>query len=396
MTEDGSERGNNISGNFALGIRAGYRDTAGFGGVNKISKTLVDTGLDGSGFWFRTAGNRVEDNVAAACFAGFNYNGYYLDDGIYFPTGQAADGSPVFPPKPVLRTDPPLPALIPFGTSANNTAYGVGIGLWVTWHLGTDLAGYQQNPTAFEGFTIRNVYGNGVEVYHTANVTLRNFTLAADAGKSSTNEGDDADLGMLGAVNSGVFSGHDAYENGGLVLDGLKVSGFNVGAHLPMNTETNTSDPGTVKVLGGLYKNYVNLMIESPMTERIIFIKDVAFVPVSGVSRVGPRDKKGVVTKSALPAVEADLVLRDTLALEKHAAEGAFLPAAVSFNGAAVYFRTQLADYVIPNVSGIDKTTVGLRNRDLKAAGRSPISGELVEATAVEEPARMVGVLRAK
>ncbi|MEM6365945.1 MAG: right-handed parallel beta-helix repeat-containing protein, partial [Planctomycetota bacterium] len=86
-TEDATEVGNVFAGNLVIKVdgghqfrdlRAGARQT---GGV-PLGTPEVELGADGSGFWFRGPANVVRDNfVYDANGYGYNYNGYYQEDG---------------------------------------------------------------------------------------------------------------------------------------------------------------------------------------------------------------------------------------------------------------------------------------------------------------------------
>jgi hypothetical protein len=323
-------------------VRRGYTDT--HGGVNRYPDGFVDTGMEGGAFWFRGPQNVVRDNLAVASFIGFNYNGYYLPDRVRVPTARGQheeDRTPV--------------DVLALGESRDNEAVAVGIGLWVTFPQGTQIE--KATGSVFENYRLSNVYGSGVEMYHTAFVTLKNFTITADAAVSSRNEGDTAPrVERIGQMSTGVFAGHSAYENGGLVIRDCVIRGFNIGVSLPLNTLLGSKATATVtnpvRVLGGVLSNYVNVVASSPITRREVEVTGVTFRPTT-VTRVG-----------TLPATPVNVWMRFDVG-NTLTAQGLFKPSTLKLNGRGVYYLEQRAAFVIPNVAGLLSGTAGKTNAEV-------------------------------
>lgn len=360
MTEDGSETGNRITDNLAMNVRTGYPTT--HGGINRMSDTLVDTGLDGSGFWFRGPANTVVGNIAVACFTGFNYNGYYMEDILEVPTAPGQDHHDRTPVDHLTLLE-----------SRDNEALAVGIGLWITFPQGADLTKY--TGTLFEGYRLTNVYGSGVEMYHTAFVTLRGFTITADPAISSKNKGDTAPrIARVGQTNTGIFAAHDAYENGGLVVQDATITGFNIGIQLPLSTAVGDDRTAPVTVLGGTFSNYVNIVAGSPMTERHVTISGVHFLPTT-VTRIG-----------TLPATPTNLWMR--FFLDSHTTPALFTPSTLTLDGRSVYFLEQRPDFVIPAVAGLRPGTAGKTNAQLLREFGIAVAGRIAPT-----PTQLEGVI---
>ena len=355
MTEEGNETGNLIAGNLAMNVRSGYQTT--HGGVLRFADGSVDTGTDGSGFWFRGPSNVVRDNVAVASFIGFNYNGYYLPETYQIPVGPGADhGSGYHLHFQTVNR-------LPMGASANNEALAVGIGLWITFPEGSTIEAH--TGTTFENYRISNVYGDGVHLYHTAYVTLKGFTITSDPAVSSRNQGDTNDrIAMLGETNTGIFAAHDAYENGGLTVLDATITGFNVGIQLPLNTLLGSKATATatapVVVRGGRLSNYVNLIAGSPMSERDVTISGVTFEP-SPVARVG-----------SLPASSTNLWMR--FFMDNQTQPKVLSRQSLTLNGRKVYFLEQRPSFVVPGQGG-------KINAQLWALSGQAVAGEISPTT---------------
>lgn len=179
VAENGEETHNRIVHNFAARIQG-----TGVDGAVKPSTTtpdIQDYGKGGTGFWFRSTGNEVRDNVAAnTSLDGFRYRGGYLNN---VPV-------PNYPGAFRHSSDP--------AEATRINTFDVGV------HDGNEVYGYSRNgfyavftrspertpddpAFAITNTTVWNVYGIGINVDESTNVDVLGARVWGDSSAVSDN-----------------------------------------------------------------------------------------------------------------------------------------------------------------------------------------------------------------
>lgn len=252
VTEDGTEIENRFSGNLVIRVDGGFQRGDKRAGVthstHPVSKRRqLDTGADGSGFWLRGPGNYFTGNFAYdAAGYGFNFNGYYRKS-------QTREGNHEH-----VRS-----------FKDNEAAACLG-GFWATWsQSGSQIDKFQRQ--VFEDFLAWHCSQDGVQTYHEANVTLKNFTVVGDPAVSSTNQGSHFVLTARRTV--GMNFGNASYENFNLQVFNPQVCGCNIGLMPPTR-------PGEDSFIESpAISSYVGIAYEKKADPTIVPIRSPKFLP---------------------------------------------------------------------------------------------------------------------
>ncbi|WP_160168410.1 calcium-binding protein [Novipirellula maiorica] len=247
VTEDGDEFGNQFLGNLVIKVDGGHQVGDGRAGAmqnlpRSISKPTIETGADGSGFWFRGPANVVEGNfVYDAASYGYNYNGYYRQG----TTRQVTS----------FRD--------------NEVASSRG-GLWATWSQSCCNADDFKRQV-FEDLLVWHVSHHGVIAYHEAEMTLRNTTVIGNPNIASSNQGSEYTYAARTTV--AYAFGHQQYENHDLILENIRASGNNIGLMASPN-------PGNGTILNGaVLQNYINIGLDKSFESPDLTMSNVQFLP---------------------------------------------------------------------------------------------------------------------
>ena len=117
-----------------------------------------------------------------------------------------------------------------------------------------------------------------MEAYHDGFFTLSDITIIGDAAVSSANEG--SPFNPLSRSSIGIDLSNPSYENFDVVLDGVRVSGQNVG----YAQSGNAGEEGTV-LRDAVFANYVNLLFLEGDHQDQLTTENVSFLD-SNVSRI--------------------------------------------------------------------------------------------------------------
>ena len=253
MTEDGTETGNRFLDNLVVKVDGGIPDARG--GVRKLvthfGDVIVQTGTDGSGFWFRSGGSAgiTEGNAVydAAGYA-YNFNGYYQTG--FLGTVDSFSG--------------------------NEAASSKG-GLWLSWSQGSTVIGDNYQPQVLEDLLVWNSQ-EGIHAFHEGFFTVRDITIIGDAAVSSSNLGSSTQITARSSI--GVLLANRSYENFNLTLENIRVSGQNIGYSQP----THAGDRGTI-LRDSVFANHVNLLFLESADQVKLTTENVTFLP-SKVSRI--------------------------------------------------------------------------------------------------------------
>ena len=259
VTVSGTETGNVFTGNLVIKVEGGHQVADQRGGVTRpqdeLLGQLVEIAVDGSAFWFRSTAGTIENNfVYDAAGYGYNFNGYY----------NRADATPGLN---VEQID---------SFQNNEVASSFG-GLWLTWSQGQSNIQENYQRQTFEDLLIWNTQ-TGVEAYHDGRFTLSNITIIGDAAVSAANEGSASRV--LARSSIGIDLSNPSYENFDVVLDGVRVSGQNIG----YAQSGNAGEDGTV-LRDAVFANYVNLLFLEGDHQDQLTTENVSFLD-SDVSRI--------------------------------------------------------------------------------------------------------------
>ena len=286
VTVAGTETGNVFTGNLVIKVEGGHQVGDSRGGAQGINDPLtgrfVEIATDGSAFWFRATAGTVENNfVYDATGYGYNFNGYYTSVG----------------------NDPSLDVQQIESFRNNEVASSFG-GLWLTWSQGQ--ANIQENyqRQTFEDLLIWHVQ-TGVEAYHDGRFTLSDITIIGDAAVSAANQG--SAFNSLARSSIGIDLSNPSYENFDVVLDGIRVSGQNIGYAQSRNAGEN----GTV-LRDAVFSNYVNLLFLEDDHQDQLTTENVSFLE-SNVTRIANSFPDTVANRFV---VEDDAVEEGTLSDE--------------------------------------------------------------------------------
>lgn len=209
VTEAGLEQRTVFENNLIVKVDGGWQKDDTRAGVTNLG-SMIEIAADGSGFWMRAAagtfmGNAVYDAAGWA----YNFNGYYHN----------------------FRT--PGFELQTWDRFRGNEAVSSHGGFWDTWSQGMQQIDQYQRQTV-EDLLIWHSE-TGVETFHTANLDFRDITIIGDPAVSSQNVGSDSPGRFETRISEGFDFGNKSYQNFDHTLDGIKVSGMNVGIVAPIH-----------------------------------------------------------------------------------------------------------------------------------------------------------------
>ena len=301
VTEAGTETGNVFTGNLVIKVEGGHQIGDQRGGVTRNQDELLgqitEIAVDGSAFWFRSTAGTIENNfVYDAAGYGYNFNGYYNR----------------------VNETPGLNVEQIDSFRNNEVASSFG-GFWLTWSQGQSNIQENYQRQTFEDLLIWNTQ-TGVEAYHDGRFTLSDITIIGDAATSAANEG--SAFNPIARSTIGIDLSNPSYENFDVVLDGVRVSGQNIGYAQSQNAGEN----GTV-LRDAVFSNYVNLLFleadhqDQLTTENVSFLEsDVPRIADSFPDTVANRFvvEDGAVEEGTLsdelpvaPSLPSDISIRD-------------------------------------------------------------------------------------
>ena len=259
VTEAGTETGNVFTGNLVIKVEGGHQVGDSRGGATRhqdeLLGRLTEIAVDGSAFWFRATAGTVEDNfVYDAAGYGYNFNGYYNS----------------------VNSNPQLNVEQIDSFQNNEVASSFG-GLWLTWSQGqADIQENYQQQT-FEDLLVWHSQ-DGVVAYHDGRFNLTGLTVIGDAAVSATNEG--SAFHTLVRSSTGIHLANPSYENFDVTLEGVRVSGQNIG----YSQSGNAGENGTV-LRDAVFANYVNLLFREADHQDQLTTDNVSFLE-SSVTRI--------------------------------------------------------------------------------------------------------------
>ena len=281
MVESGTEVGNRFLDNLVVKVDGGPFQKRG--GVQKVfdhfGKQVIQTGGDGSGFWFRSSGSAgtVEGNaVYDAASYGYNFNSYYA--GGYRGTVDSFAG--------------------------NETVSSKG-GLWLSWSQGQSSISDNYQRQVFEDFLVWHTR-TGVLAFHDGLFTLRNVTVIGNASVSNANDGSPTQI--LARSSLGIHLANPSYENFDVILEGIRVTGQNIG----LSQAVHEGEQGTI-LRDAVFANYVNVLFWEASDQSKLSAENVSYLP-SMVSKISASNPDTVADRFAIDTGTLEIgELSDTL-----------------------------------------------------------------------------------
>lgn len=275
VTEDGNELRNLIDNNWVCQVNGGFQIDSKNGGATRVrdpdtGKRVINTGADGSAYWFRGGGNDITDNFAYACRGyGFNFNGYYkpattllLDE----------NGNDITAEHTVNRKVYIIPA-----TFDRNVGVSCKGGIWFTFHQGaTGLANNHIGPVNRDN-EFAALFAEGIHSYHEAMPEMDGFIAINDPAISALSEGSDGHVSHR--VNVGFMFDNASYENYHVKLRNCKIKGFNHGIRVPLTTNGNLTEFENIELAC-----YVGIIIQPTRIRnpnRHIEMNNITFTPLN-------------------------------------------------------------------------------------------------------------------
>jgi hypothetical protein len=373
-TEDGNEAANEIVHNFAVHIVSPRVDESR-GGIGSPPGAPGTTGFSGDGFWNRGPHNYLRRNVAAnTSFSGYNYNGYYLRTA-RIPKVRGADPEDIsqwliYANQNIHDVEGEIFENIPLLESSDNEAYGLKIGLWITWPGGTMGIQRYVNESVIERFTAWHATYAGIDAYHVAHFTYNDCRLLNDPTISSKNDGSSR-------IGRGFALQSPTYENGKTVINDAEVRGFNVGIDLPHNVKNDDVTFYTTRIDGAYLENYVNVVDNAPATRKRTELRHVDFVAAPMPALPGlPAQPKNVSMEFEIAAA-TKVMLESTLVIEDS-----------NIGPMQVFHLQQHPDYVVPQSTDPNRgyPVAGLTNEQGWAAYGTAICGRVLPSGATSRP----------
>jgi len=248
-TEGGPESGNQFIDCFAGKIDGGYQTGGDRAGVTQNACNLpgclsVDSGSEGSGFWFRGPVQIVNGCIAAGCAGhGYNFNAYWHDENFLGTVMQFSD----------------------------NEAVSCRGGFWATWSQGCCNINVYQDQL-YENLLFWNCSHTGIDIFHERNQEFRNVVILFDPAISEINQGPGGNMDVRS--NLGIKSGNPSYQNHNLVLDNVSVINANIGISTPVK-----SGEDGANIIGGTWSNYVDFALLDGSGPDEVFLSGVEFLP---------------------------------------------------------------------------------------------------------------------
>jgi len=266
MTEDGSETGNVIDGNFALaGTGQGGRDAGGREGV---------------GFYFRGPNNWVRNNVAAnimpsvgSADAAYGYK--------YFLVYLGQNGLHPFPPAKGSAERLTLDAYtLPVLEFSNNEVYGATESGLAYWWIGAFGAGNTRTTSrsTFSNLRVWHVYNRAIFNYESALITIDGLVVRGREPAGAA------------CCGQGIMGGD--YWADQWILSNVDIQGMLTGiwpSHVSQGTQV---------IENAVLRNWINVVMETPATSayradyvppRSVLLRNVRFLeppPEPGQSHV--------------------------------------------------------------------------------------------------------------
>lgn len=277
VTEEGNERGNVFSNNFAVKVGAPIKSWynpsyGGVGGLNRPPLNFADFAYEGSAFWFTGNDNIVTGNVAAnASFAGIMYNARSSGFAPNRPLVPKFRGAEIGQLSQWTNYAPrtPAPEVL---LADKNEAYASAVGMWV---------GFANKVGTISNTLIWNVKQYGLYSQRNASANYDGLTIITDQGISNDN--------YRGVQNIGINVGQPTYQTGKVTFTNVRVEGFTLGIDLPTTVTTGSVDDSNrvTSITNGYLRNYVNVRDSSPRQNNKASILD----NITFLLNDGPNDK---------------------------------------------------------------------------------------------------------
>ena len=167
----------------------------------------------------------------------------------------------------------------------------------MTWSQGQSNIQENYQRQTFEDLLIWNTQ-TGIETYHDGFFTLSDITIIGDAAVSAANEG--SNFTPFARSSIGIHLAHPNYENFDITLEGIRVSGQNIG----YSQSGNAGQEGTV-LRDAVFANYINLLFREDDHQDQLTTENVTFVE-SAVSRIANSFPDTVANRFVVESGESD------------------------------------------------------------------------------------------
>ena len=355
MTEDGSETGNVIDGNFVV-------RSWGAGSDRPDSQSL---GTEGTGLWFRGPSNYVRNNVVA------DANSY----AVIYDVAQAAN-LPVPSTQGAIPSGETDPRRIPIREFSNNEWYGTFNGLSI-WDVGVSCCAdvFEVPVSTLLNTRQWHIGRKGYYGYGTNRVTFDGWVHYGDR-EVVANPNENA-IGLF-------FSDYLARNT---ILRRADIQNLQTGIILPPKAgdvrDIYGSQPGTFMVEDSVLRNIVNVVAPTPwgltgggenLPPRLATLRNVQFQFVDG--DIGGQTPRAIVMAYAGGGSNSNVIVSDRLVIERYNG--------VSGADFQVYYQEQLAGFVVPQSANgiIGSPAAGLTNQQNWNSYGIAIAGAVAPCTA--------------
>jgi hypothetical protein len=348
VTEDGNEIGL-MRANLAL-------SSTGTGEKINARAHLHDWGFNGHGFWFQGPGIKVVDNIASGstsgAFAYFANSSKNLFDTVNLQDPSLAGDHLAVPVE-----------VVPLDRFEGNTAYGARSGLEI-WHHRMKANGA---PSVIEDFTAWNTRMNGIEVWYSGHIAIRNANL----------------IGNLNApAATGIVTNRLVQD---MTFENVRAVGFQVGIQVPLK--------GTSVINNGYFAAVQALHIAKghDTSRRVNITGHITFQPLTAAQLQG-RPQYNVYLAS-----EVDMLVTGSSMDPLFAADKIIM----AINGGRtqqLFYYNQLKGYIpFPTATTAQYVATQYQqktNGQLRAAFGKSFGGEMITPSTVVETAGINGLVR--
>ncbi|WP_160167289.1 right-handed parallel beta-helix repeat-containing protein [Rhodopirellula sp. SWK7] len=333
VTEGGSETGNTIQDNLVS-------RTGGTGARGKITD-----GREGSGFWFRRAGNRIDGNVAInskkagfAIYGSDNHNAPSL----LVPTHPGVDVHATQHSSHEARSINPAqvalvhPETMTMESFTNNTSIGGSAGLEF-WYYGFSNY-YNASTKPIERTTV-----DSFTAWHTASVGVVAFQINAVDFDDTRIVGDPTKVDRYNSPTGFHFENTEAIRVNDAVVSGMKVgvlAPVRTARLLDIQTDDGVAfDSPPFLIEGGSLANQINIRVATPRQDsfrkfapRQVLVNSVRFSSMPGKPSVN-------IQMSYQPGRFSNLVQEDIVQVRNYDQRG---------HDFRVYYTQQQPNFVVP------------------------------------------------
>lgn len=352
MTEEGNERGNEITNNLAVlsGKPSYHWYEPIYGGVTRTpgGGEWHDFGWEGSGFWFTGTDNIVEGNVAATmAYAGVMYNArspskFTEIQNPRTPLKRGADIDNASDWRQYVQPEIP-PGVI---SSDGNEVYAAADCVWISFSADVGL---------IDNTDVWHCSQTGLYSQRNIEVNYDNFRAVNDQSISN------AAYHTMGIT--GVKLNDINYKAGHNVFDGGLIEGFRIGFEMPsfvqLTSQYITLPPNTTIIKNMKLRNFVNVLHYSPLKRgRSATIENTVFERNTGPS---------ISWLSSTP-MDIKQHIYNSFSLTRRLEQSELI--VIDYNGNSgttfeVFAVEQAASYVMPTLSGTQDNcpTAGYTNQ---------------------------------